>query len=67
MQRDDQGKWMCATCADEWLKSFVDAKTGNKSLGGVLLPGRLRDNRKQDPSFKDVLPNRAARRAMRRK
>lgn len=66
MQRNDQGAWMCFTCADEWLEGHVDAVTGNKSLGGVVLPGRTRDERKKTPSFRDVMPNRATRRAARR-
>lgn len=64
--RNDSGQWVCATCADEWLKEFVDSKTGDKSKGGVKLPWGVKDERKKTPSFRDLTPNRAARRRARR-
>ena len=67
VQRNDKGEWFCVACADEWLKEYVDAKVGAKSIGGVVLPTMVKDERRKTPSFKDVYPNRAARRrAMRR-
>ncbi len=62
MTRDDAGNWFCLTCADAWLKGFVEAKTGDKSQGGVKLPWGVRDERKKAPSFRDLHPNRRARR-----
>lgn len=68
LQKDDEGAWVCLKCADEWLKSYVDARTGSKSIGGVHLPAGARDVRKDEhpPSFKDLIQNRRTRRALAR-
>lgn len=65
MQKDDEGAWFCLTCADEWLERERDARVGRKSIGGVVLPTGVRDERRVTPSFRDLMPNRRMRRAMR--
>lgn len=65
MQRDDKGEWFCLGCADAWLKEFVASKTRGTSLGGLALPAGITDDRRVAPSFKDLIPNRAARRRAR--
>lgn len=60
--RDDAGQWVCPTCADAWLKEYVENKTRGKSVGGVVLPTGVADTRRENPSFRDLMPNRAARR-----
>lgn len=67
MQKNDAGEWFCLSCADRWLRSFVDAKTGEKSLGGVVLPRAVRDARKKTPTFRDVFLNRRHRRRLKTK
>lgn len=62
MQKDDAGKWVCMACADEWLGSYMEAKS-KQSLGGVHLPVGVKDARKRTPSFRHLMPNRRARRA----
>lgn len=64
VQRNEAGEWFCASCADEWLGRYVEAKAGHKSLGGVVLPRGVRDLRRQTPSFRDLMPNRRTRRRM---
>lgn len=64
--KDVSGRFFCPNCADDWLKSYVDAKTGDRSLGGVQLPYGVSDERKQTPSFGQMLPNRRTRRALAR-
>ncbi len=66
MQKDDTGKWVCLACADEWLSEYVHNKVGGKSIGGIELPVGTRDERRKPPSFKDLIPNRATRRALAR-
>lgn len=67
MQKDDQGAWFCLKCADEWLANYYSNKTHGVSTGGVVLPAGVSDSRRDGitPSFKDLMPNRRARRAMR--
>jgi hypothetical protein len=62
MQKDEQGQWFCLTCANDWLEEFVKNKVGDKSIGGVVLPTRVVDERRNTPSFKDLMPNRRYRR-----
>lgn len=66
MRRDDAGKWFCLECADEWLKNYVATKVGGKSIGGVILPRGAKDERRKDPTFRDLMPNRAMRRRLAR-
>ncbi len=67
VQRNDKDEWFCLKCADEWLREYRDARVSGKSIGGVALPVGVKDERRVASSFKDVYPNRAARRrAMRR-
>lgn len=63
MQKNDAGEWTCLSCADAWLREYVESKTRKKSIGGVLLPTGTRDERRVTPSFSDLIPNRRARRA----
>lgn len=67
MRRDLDGGWYCQVCADEWLKEFVRAKGGDHTKSGILLPTGVTDPAKENPSFKDVMPNRATRRLIRRR
>jgi hypothetical protein len=62
MNRDLDGKWYCLVCADEWLVEFVQAKAGGRTKSGIELPYGVIDPAKLNPSFKDVMPNRATRR-----
>jgi len=68
-QRDDQGDWFCVKCADDWLGRFIESKTQGKSVGGVELPAGISDERREgrQESFRDLIPNRRARRLMRGK
>lgn len=55
-QKNDQGEWVCIECFDNWMQGqFL-----GKSIGGVELPDRVRDERR--PSVKDVMVNRRWRR-----
>lgn len=62
MKTDMDGKWYCLKCADEWLKEFVRAKGGGHTKSGIILPSGVTDPAKENPSFLDVMPNRATRR-----
>jgi hypothetical protein len=62
-QKNAEGEWFCPVCADEWLKTFVESKTRGRSVGGVELPYGIEDDRRaKAPSFRDIYPNRRARR-----
>ena len=63
--RDTSGAWFCIKCADEWLRQRLDAKVRDHSIGGVILPSRVVDERRERASFRDIYPNRAARRRAR--
>lgn len=67
-QRDEKGEWFCINCADDWLSRYIEKKTHGTSVGGLALPAGVRDERRDEiaPSFRDLIPNRRARRAMRR-
>jgi hypothetical protein len=67
-QQDEQGEWFCVACGDDWLARFVENKTHGTSVGGLALPAGVHDERRDDitPSFRDLIPNRRARRAMKR-
>jgi hypothetical protein len=58
--RNDAGEWYCPTCADSFLNEIVQSRL-KTSIGGVDLPTGVRDERRV-PSFRDVQPNRRARR-----
>jgi hypothetical protein len=62
MRRDLDGKWYCQVCADEWLREFVRARGGGHTKSGIVLPTGVIDPAKENPSFADVMPNRATRR-----
>lgn len=66
MRRDPEtNKWFCLECADEFLKVELSRRR-RESLGGIVLPSGVEDPRVERASFKDVYPNRAARRAAKR-
>lgn len=58
-ERSDTWEWHCPLCADEWLQDRVDTLREVRSSRGVEAPERA-------ASFKDIWPNRAARRRSRR-
>jgi hypothetical protein len=62
--RNDQGEWYCPTCADAVVAEIIHSRL-KKSVGGVELPAGVRDERRV-PSFRDVYPNRRARRRAKR-
>jgi hypothetical protein len=64
VQRNADGQWFCVACANDWLRSYVEAKSGHLSKGGVQLPYGAHDERKDTPDFRDLMPNRKARRRM---
>lgn len=70
MLRDPQGNWFCAECADDKLKETIESTRRRNRLAGVSplieLPAGVIDPRIERASFRDILPNRAARRAARR-
>jgi len=61
--RDLKERWFCPDCANERLQRQVDDIP--RSAGGVELPAGVKDVR-QVADFRDILPNRAARRRARR-
>lgn len=63
VQRDPTGRWVCIKCADDWLNEYAESRLRGKSMGGVVLPSGVSDKRRQTKSFKEVFPNRRARRA----
>jgi hypothetical protein len=67
VQRNEKGAWFCVVCADDWLKSYVESKVRSVSVGGVALPIGAVDERRQTPSFTDLLPNRRARRRVKKR
>jgi hypothetical protein len=61
------GGWACPTCLDEMLRERVQNSARGRTRSGIHLPSGVTDPAKANPSFKDVVPNRAARRALARR
>jgi hypothetical protein len=67
VRRDPDGKWFCVACFDEHARLMAQAQArGAPSLGGVLLPEGVRDQRRIPVSVERVLPNRRTRRRLAR-
>lgn len=67
VQRDPDGKWLCMDCFVGFANSVTQSKAemAHKSVGGVELPGGVKDDRIEVPDVRPFMPNRAQRRRMR--
>ena len=69
MQRDETGKWVCVDCANDFIREVLQSKidAAAKSEGGIELPEGVRDERMTITTrYQDSIPNRAARRRLRK-
>lgn len=63
--RDEDGRWVCRTCAVEFIQTFMDdaVEHAHKSEGGVELPIGVKDERIEPVNVTPFTPNRRQRRA----
>lgn len=66
-ERNENGEWYCPTCFNDYAREIIHARSGRRTASGIELPYGTVDPAKEEIDIKKVMPNRAQRRAQRRR